>query len=247
MYKILALSCLVLGGLCCPTAYAQSRQVLLDASARAFFNQGLELADAQRYQDAADRFRRALAIHDSPVIAYNLASVLDMSGEVVEALELLFGVEANEEASVALRDTARQLRATVEPKLSFLTVLYPAQRGVVLLDEMRLELAQIGVPLPVDPGEHSLRWALSPRHRFKQRHVVNRPGEALEVSLELHPGAVSEDGEHGGLQEGWLERRVPARDSLGGELIRSHWFWAGLGVVMLSAVTTASVLALSGT
>lgn len=230
---------------CCgsaPAVEAQSRQVLLDASARAFFRQGLKLADEKQYSAAADRFRRALSIHDSPVIAYNLASVLEMSGEVVESLELLFQVETAREAPEELRETARRLRLSVEPKLAFLTI--ELQRAApVFLDDVALTAAQISVPIPVDPGPHRLRWA-APTRRFLERRIDLDSGQELRVVLgrsqsSMEPTRVSAASLKG-------VRRQPSAHTAGGRLLRDPWFWGGVGAAVVTVVATVAVVTLAG-
>ena len=85
-------------------------EATLAASARAFFQQGLQFADEEKWGLAVDRFGRAMAIRRSPVIAYNLAASLGQLGSVIEAAELLREVEETAGEGTELYDKARRLR-----------------------------------------------------------------------------------------------------------------------------------------
>ena len=75
-----------------------------DASARELFEQGVALAERGDWVAAEDRFRRALSLRNSSVIAYNLASALCEQGKLVEASELLHRVLADDKIVVTQTD-----------------------------------------------------------------------------------------------------------------------------------------------
>ena len=62
------------------------------ALARALFEEGVVAADAQRWDEAAERFERAYGLKATPGIAYNWASALVELGRLVEAGERLRSV-----------------------------------------------------------------------------------------------------------------------------------------------------------
>lgn len=220
---------------------AQSQEALLEASARAFFREGVALADEGRMVEAADRFRRALSIRYSPVIAYNLASMLEEQGELVEACDLLRRVEADEGADDALRASAKQLVVAMEPKLARLTIhIHGSVRApVVHLDDIELMPVQLGAPIPVDPQAHTLRLHAGQR-LLEERALSLGEAESLVVTLGA-PAALSPAAVAAASQAGQRER-----DMREGSVVRSPWFWAGVGVVVVGAVAVAGYLILSG-
>ncbi|KAF0163271.1 MAG: hypothetical protein FD160_4124, partial [Caulobacteraceae bacterium] len=123
-------------------------------AARTLFEEGLALVDQERWQDAAERFRRALALRPSPVITFNLASALAKQGHVIEASELLRALVKDEAVKDDTRDAATQLLADVESQIARLTIEVRGELAghTVSLDDRPLHAAEIGVALPVDPG-----------------------------------------------------------------------------------------------
>ena len=219
-----------------PSVRAQSRQVSLDASARAFFNQGVELADEGKTEEAADRFRRAMAIRYSPVIAFNLASMLESQGQLVEACELLYRVENDSDADQVLRASAQRMRGEIEPRIAHLTVTVDASvtDGAVMLDDVKLIPAQLGAPIPIDPTSHQVQLlrsdAVVERHAFELAPaaeefvhlgapIVLTP-QQVAAATQLTPPPVEKDS---------------SRETQGG-LLQSPWLWAGVGVVVVGVV-----------
>ena len=82
------------------------------AAARALFQEGLAFAQEEKFEEAADRFRRAHALRPTPTISYNLAAALSRTGNVVESSELLRHVLRNPDTTLVqyLRNTSRRQR-----------------------------------------------------------------------------------------------------------------------------------------
>jgi tetratricopeptide (TPR) repeat protein len=224
-----------------------------DASARALFQEGLSLAERSDWQGAEDRFRRALTLRASPVIAYNLASVLMERGKLVEASELLRKVDHDDKVDAAMRQSIRTMQAELEGRIGRIAVIVrdkqPTDR--VLLDGNELLEVQLGVDVPIDPGVHRLS--------------LEREGRALDAqSLEVAPG--------GSEQVTLIAPLAPTPRQVASALlpapepaapssrIDSHndrmdtaqpitgrwWFWTGVGVVTVGAIVLVALAASSG-
>jgi hypothetical protein len=183
-------------------------------TARTMFAQGLEYADAGRWHEAADRFRRAYQAKPTAEIAYNLASAYTRLGYLAGAAELLQRAADDGEASAAVRSAAQARLAQVTPRLGRLTVrLTPATGAFAYLDGRPLEPARLGVTLPVDPGPHLVqaRWRDG---ADLSRRVTIAEGGASTVDLVPPVPAVAE--------------APPAR---GTPLYRRGWFWAAMAGV----------------
>jgi len=146
------------------------------AAARALFSEGRALADAGDWDQAADRFRRALALRPSPPIRYNLAVALEHQGALVEASEQLRAAIREAPADDRTRTSADTLLRRVEPRIGRLTVRIEgdATDMEVLLDGRRLAPALVGVGAPTDPGHH--------------RVVARRGGVETSAEGDLEPG-----------------------------------------------------------
>lgn len=191
-------------------------------TARQFFDQGLEYADAGRWHEAADRFRRAYQAKPTAEIAYNLASAHIRLGYLAGAAELLRRAAEDREATPAVREAARRRLAQVEPRLGRLTVrLEPAAGGFAYLDGRLIEPSLLGVTLPVDPGPHLVqaRW----RNGADLSHRVT-VAEGAGSTVHLASPAVT-------------VAAAPASETV--PLYRRGWFW--VAVVGIAAGTVAAL------
>jgi hypothetical protein len=224
---------------------AQDTDPTRAASARAMFEEGVKFADNGAWTDAADRFRRALALRDSQVIRFNLASALVELGKLVEASELLRQVERDESVDGKLRDDARQRLEQTVARIGKLTVHVEgsAAGATILLDERTLAPEQLGVALPTDPGNHHVS-AQRDGSELDARDVVLAEGAEQTVSLQL-AGAVATPEEAArtvALAPADTQQRDSASDK------KHKWLWWGVagGAVVVAAAVVISVLATSG-
>lgn len=218
------------------------------SAARELFAEGIELADAERWAEAEDRFRRALAFRDSPVIAFNLASVLAKQSELTEASELLHGVLRAADAPASVRDPAQALLAEIEPRLSKLTIEVQgaAEGDSIALDGRELRQAELGVALPVDPGVHSV-VAVRGDERLVSDSVRVGEGRSERIvldlppaeSLDLSPVPVAAAGSSSAAEDEPWNEPVDDDDSDGPSWV----LWTGIGVAAVGIAVVAVVLA----
>ncbi len=160
---------------------AQEADATAVLAARALFNEGVALTDGGDWAQGAERFRRALSLRDSPVIAFNLGVALGHLGQPVEASELFRRILRSEALDPTLRASATAELAATEPQIAWLTVTYAARtEGLQLVvDGAERPLALVGTSIPLDPGTHTLTLR-------RGEHVVG------EGAAELAPGAREE-------------------------------------------------------
>lgn len=224
-------------------ASAQSQEVRLAAAAREFFAQGIAFADKSQWAEAADRFRRALSIRESSVIAFNLASSLEELGELVEASELLYGIDADTTADPALRQSARALLGDIKPRLASLTVTVANSRSQaqVLLDGLSLSPVQLGVAIPVDPGAHVVVYQ-------RGDSVVQR--DELQLSEgQAHVLTIGSARAPSPAEVAALAQQQREADSLADNdppVTQRWWFWAGVGTILAGTVAAITIATLSG-
>ena len=226
--------------------HAQSEDAARAASARALFEEGVGLADSEHWQEAADRFRRALALRDSGVIAYNLASALQETGQLVEASELLRRVRGDQSADAELRSSASHALTALEPKIAKLSVHVEGLQAEdrVLLDTRVLLVAELDVALPIDPGTHALRAERAGRV-VAERSLTIAPGESQSVALEIAAPSAPTPREVAVAAPPVAS--APAHtDTSEPPLTGRWWFWAGIGAAAVGIGVVAVALASSG-
>jgi hypothetical protein len=239
-------------GLCAPTRLAAqsggSQDAGRDASARALFEEGVSFVEHADWPRAEDRFRRALALRDSPVIAFNLASTLSEQGKLVEASELLRKLQRDPGLDQGLHKSASDLHAQIMPRIARVRVHVEnaAAGDAVQLDGAPLLDAQLNVEIPIDPGSHELQL------QRDGASVVSEPFELAEggtrdVSITapaaLSPRAVAASQP--------VTAPAPAAAATqpadhAGPITSKWWFWTGLAVVVAGAAVTVAVVASGG-
>jgi hypothetical protein len=194
-------------------------------TARALFNEGLEYADAGRWHEAADRFRRAYQAKPTSEIGYNLAQAYIRLGYLATAAELLRRAAVDPEASLAVREAAQARLAQVAPRLGRLAVhLDPSAGGFAYLDGRLLDPVRLGTPMPVDPGPHLLqaRWRDGPD--LSRRISVP---EGTESAVTLAPP-------------------VPPPRQKSTSVFRRGWFWLAVAGVAAGTAVVLTIPHLGG-
>ncbi len=138
-------------------ARAQSRSEL--ERSRELFEQGLEAAHADRWEEARALFERALAITERPSILLNLAGAQAQTGELVGSatsyrrfLEIATGRDARH------RTEATRALARVEARTPHVELEMVALRAddEVMLDDRVLTREELTTPIAIDPGPHQV-------------------------------------------------------------------------------------------
>jgi hypothetical protein len=173
-----------------PALFAASEPTPSELSvARRLFDEGRAAEDAARWHEAADKFRRATAIKDTPGMRFHLARCEEEQGSFVEALveydrarELIDGGMRAADVEKLLADARERVRA----KVALLTLRLPTDvRNVsVELDGKALSGGVLGVPMPINPGQHRLSAVAVGRTPFAQELTLGT-GEVRELPIEL--------------------------------------------------------------
>lgn len=207
------------------------------AVARALFQEGVGFSDRGEWASAADRFRRALALRNLPVIAHNLGVALSRLHRYVEASEVLLGVSRDASASQQVRDAAEEEYRRATPHIGRLTVVVEGDpRGAVItLDGRPLEEALFDVARPIDPGRHVVR-AMRGDEEVATEQVTIGDGRSESITIDVGEASIDDVAGPGG-------RR---RRRSGGGVLTQWWFWTIVGVVAVGAGTAAIVATTSG-
>lgn len=189
------LSALVLGAAlmsAAPPAGAASEEET--AGARAMAQQGLEAFKAERFAEAADLFSRAESLVHSPVHLLYKARAHAKVGELVKAQEAYIKIIREKlppKAPQAFRNAQGSAPAeleTVKARLAHLTVtiIGPKEGAQLTLDGEEVPAALVGVPMPVDPGEHKLE-ASAEGYSSDSTAVTMAEAQREGIELRLEP------------------------------------------------------------
>jgi hypothetical protein len=164
------------------------------ATARSLANHGITAFKEKRYPDAVDMFQRAESLVHSPVHLLYLGRSLVATGKLVRAQEAY--LKATREPitgssppafSKAVDEANTELDA-LRPRLAQLTVtisgLTTAEKAEVQIDGEPISSVMVGVPVPMDPGQHRVE-AKASRHLPAWRKISLAEGQAEKVALKL--------------------------------------------------------------
>lgn len=182
-----SLAVLAAVGLLASTARAAPTDVELRA-ARQLFLDAEKDEDAGRWADALEKLRRVAEVKPTPGVRSHAALCEEHLGQLARALDDYTAAQTQASADGAtdvLRFVAKRL-AGLGPRVPRLTVqLVPAvPDAVVTLDGTGLGPSVLGVPIPVDPGEHAIE-ATSTGRLPVRRTIAIRERDTTVVELEL--------------------------------------------------------------
>ncbi|HEY3499812.1 MAG TPA: hypothetical protein VGK73_34210 [Polyangiaceae bacterium] len=212
------------------------------AAAQALFEQGVRELEAGHFDKACPALAESQRLDPHPGTLFALADCEAKSGKVASAVghfQDYLGLtsrmaaeqlERHAERIALAREQVESLRPRV-PTLA-LQVPEPAPPGLVVeRDGLILQGASLGVPLPVDPGEHVIVARL-PGRGERRLTVTLSPGETKQLVLEL-PRESPAPSAAGSAPTG-----APPSEANGSKL--RNWGW-GLGAAGLTGVLVGSV------
>lgn len=224
--KALAWTALTLCLLGVAPAAAQRDEAATTSPGHAAFVEGLELAEADRWAEAEERFRLAYRLTRSPAALLQRGLALRALGRVDEAERCLARLAGDLEAPDPLRRAARRARVALQRTTATVRLLGLAPvRHSVTLDDLPVEDdGSRPLTLRATEGRHRIAIEL-PRHRAETWTGTLQPGEARVVPMDLRPGLVEPE---------------PA-----GSIVEEPWFWiiaGSVAVLVASAVVTTVIV-----
>jgi serine/threonine-protein kinase len=159
MKRSLAAAAIALSVLTPRAALAQTKDDI--ARADSLFNAGKALTDAGQFQDACAKFAESKRLAPGVGVTLYLADCYEHIGRTASAWTEFRSAEGQaRERNDKRADVARAHAQALEPKLNRLTItVAPTVRlaGLqVLRDGQPVEQEELGLPVPVDPGEHAI-------------------------------------------------------------------------------------------
>jgi hypothetical protein len=167
------------------------------AAAEALFEEGRALVEHGSYQEACPKFAESQRLEPGIGTMLWLADCLENDGQTASAWAAFKEAASSAEVRRDPREQVARARSeAIRPKLSHLAITVPATSVVedleVLRDGVLLGHAAWSVPVPVDPGPHTV-IARAPGHRtWTVSLVVHADASNLEITVPaLEPVAVS--------------------------------------------------------
>jgi hypothetical protein len=169
------------------------------SGARAAATAGGQAFQDRKWADAVDMFTRAESLVHSPVHLLYLARSYDKLGQLVKARENYIKI-TNEDLPAGSSQPAREAKASAEKELEALEPRVPYVSVVVqgagpkpvtvTMDGVQVPAALLGVPRPVDPGDHRFE-ALAEGMDSAVSQISVRESRSETVVLTLHPSTPS--------------------------------------------------------
>lgn len=129
-----------------------------NAAAESLFQDGRRLMEAKRYGEACPKFLASYKLSPGIGTLLNLADCYEKNGQIASAW-----ARFHEAIALAQRlgrpereKTARDRAEKLEPKLLRITIVAKTPDVEVKVDDVVLDAAVLGTPIPVDPGKHTI-------------------------------------------------------------------------------------------
>lgn len=177
-------------------AWAQSEEER--AGARVAATEGYKAFFDQRWADALDLFTRAESLVHAPPHLLYIARARDKLGQLVAAREAYMRVvkeNVDPSAPKAFHDaqeSAKQELPAIEARIPSVTISIKGagagEKYAVFIDDKQIASALVGLPTPIDPGEHAFRAVADGKSAAVVKKSFTEAGKDT-VALELKADA----------------------------------------------------------
>ncbi len=171
------------------TAWAQDKKEL--SKARAMFQRAIELEQAGNYTQALEQFRDVGQVRMTPQVRFHIASCEEKLGRLVTALggyelALADADSVGDDFKTEVDTAVTRLRASI-PKL-VIQRGNGAEAAEIQLDGVALGASSVGVPVPLDPGPHSINAKAPGFEPFSQTvTIAENEQKAVDIELTAEP------------------------------------------------------------
>lgn len=168
-------------------ARAQSPEGPSLAVAEALFQQGRELLEQERYAEACPKLAESQRLDPKLGTLLNLALCHENTGKTATAWAEYTSAAslARDKEQKEREDFARERAAALRKKLVYVVLRMEAPpAGVAMkLDDRRIDVAALNVPLPIDPGKHSVTVTAPGKRPWSGEVLV--PAQPGEIPVEI--------------------------------------------------------------
>jgi len=153
--------------------------------AESLFREGREAVDRGDYTTGCAKFAESLRLTQRPGPLLNLANCEEHQGRFVSALahwtDGIALLPANDERVVAARQRVEALSRRI-PRITIVLASSAPDGATVTLDGAPVSRAALGVPQPMDLGEHVV-VAAAPGHTDARSTLILGEGERREITV----------------------------------------------------------------
>ncbi|WP_434040744.1 MULTISPECIES: hypothetical protein [Sorangium] len=158
------------------------------AAAQALFDAARQLMAQGKHADACPKLEESQRLDPGIGTQFNLATCYEQLGRTASAWSTFLEVAGAARAAgqVEREKVARQRATALEPRLVRLTITAPADAPAdlqVKRDGALVGRAQWGIPVPVDPGKHTIEASAAGRAPFAKTVEATRAGASETVAI----------------------------------------------------------------
>jgi len=170
-------------------APARSQDASSAARAEALFQEARQLMSQDKYAEACPKLAASQKLDPGPGTLMNLAGCYEKNGQAASAWATWIEAQsASERAGHAdWAATCRDRAAAIQPKVSRLSVIVPPASDVpglvVERDGVRVERAEWGSAVPLDPGTHPVTASAPGRQPWSAMVQISPNGAAQTVDI----------------------------------------------------------------
>jgi hypothetical protein len=172
---------------------ARSQEAADVEAARELYKEGRALIEAERWDEARDRFERSLALKRAPRTLFSLGVARQKTGRLADALESYraFCVDPKGLTDHPFFEQATEAIADLEKRVAYVSLqIAPSPAALrelrVAIDGRGVPAAALGTRRLVDPGTHQV-VAVAAGYREAHASVTVGEGGQASVSLSLEP------------------------------------------------------------
>ena len=158
------------------------------AAAREQVKLGYQLAQEGKCEEAIPHFVESLKLDPKAITLINLAACEEKTAKLADALGhwVEARARAQTEGNTAIQEEAEKKAKALESRIPKLTIVLAGATpdAEVVRDGVALGAASMGVPLPVNPGAHTL-VVRAKDHEDTSENVTLVEGESKRVELKL--------------------------------------------------------------
>jgi serine/threonine-protein kinase len=150
------------------------------------YKQAVDLANAGRWADAAEKLRAVLAIRSSPKVRFTLGQAEEHVGRLSTAYDAYAQALADAEAArqTDVADTAGVALRSLGPRVPVVRVVVTGEGASAATATIDDHAAHIGEPVRVDPGTHHIAVSAAGA-RTVESTVTVAESQHLDVPVEL--------------------------------------------------------------
>jgi hypothetical protein len=167
------------------------------AAAEALFVEGRNLMAQERFAEACPKFEASQELDPGLGTMLNLAECYEKTGKTASAWAQYREAipVARSAGSKEREDLATERAKALQDRLSTLTIRAKSSDGAALdvrRDGVPVHGAQLGTPIPVDPGEHTIEASSEGKQPWSTKVEVG--ADAAKVEVEIPPLQAAADG-----------------------------------------------------